>query len=228
MKVDHITKLVVLTSMTTALVIEAVLMARGWPAILPLTIATLATARLSVTGLPGVAPRSAILWIMNVTLVLGTGILWFDWLYANFVGHERRFRIVVVGALAASWLATTSVAVYQLLFDVTFLNRGLFGFLQRASGMMLDANPFGVIAAIGIPSVAAAALLTPWKGRSATVLAVTGLGWGALWASGSRTALAAGIVGTAFVLYYWADSVWRCGGTGRWVWSRSGLVLSAV
>src|SRR2546427_6452716 len=189
MKVDHITKLVVLTSMTTALVIEAVLMARGWPAILPLTIATLATscavslrvadqaaafvllftytfpaivfafhgrfefgymtiwvaallgimlpglrkgwalaapwraplvlwaltvaltwpvvalreidfapmtlavARLSVTGLPGVAPRSAILWIMNVTLVLGTGILWFDWLYANFLGHERRFRI---------------------------------------------------------------------------------------------------------------------------------------
>jgi hypothetical protein len=74
---------------------------------------------------------------------------------------------------------------------------------------MFDANPFGVIAALGIPAIAAAAFLASWRGRTAAVAFVVALGWLGLWASGSRTALAAGLIGTAFVLYHCTDRVIR-------------------
>lgn len=320
---NHITKLLVLASMVTALVIEAALMARGWPAVLPWTIAILViscavslrfaepvaafvllftyifpavvfafrgrfefgfmtiwiaallgvmlpglrkgwalaprwrvplilwalTVALvwplvalreidfapttldlvrSVTGPPGVPPQSAIVWSLNVALVLGLGILWFDWLSAIFDGAERRFRKVILGSLAVSWLATTSVAVYQLMVDMTFLNSGLFGYLLRASGLMFDANPLGVIAALGIPAVAAAALLSSWRWRNEVALAIAAFGWVALWASGSRTALAAGIVSTTFVLYYSGEYVVRWAGISRRVVVGAVVVASAL
>lgn len=156
--------------------------------------------QLSITGPPGVPPQFAVLWISHVAAILGVGILWFDWLSSRFARNEHRFRFVAIGSLAASWLVATSVAVYQLFFDVTFLNRGLFGYLKRASGTMLDANPFGVIAALGTPVVVAWACLTPRFPR-ALVPIVIAMSWLALWASASRTALAAGVIGTLFAAY---------------------------
>jgi hypothetical protein len=200
------------------LALWALTVALAWPAIalreVDFSMMTLDVPRLSVTGPPGVPPRLAIAWTLNVTLVLGVGILWFDWLYATFDGAERRFRNVIIGALAASWVMSALVAVYQLFVDVTFLNSGQFGFLQRGSGMMMDANPYGVIAALGIPAVAATALVTRRFGRGAAAgLAV--LAWTALWSSGSRTAFAAGVIGTGFAIYYWGGSVIRDRGLTR-------------
>ena len=74
---------------------------------------------------------------------------------------------------------------------------------------MFDANPFGVIAALGVPAVAACAFLTAWFGRGVVVAVIVAMAWLALWASGSRTALAAGLIGTAFVLYDCGNFVLR-------------------
>lgn len=186
---------------------------------------TLDVPRLSVTGLPGVPPLHAIMWSLDVALVLGVGILWFDWLFATFEDAERRFRWVVIGALGASWLATTSIGIYQLLFDVTLLNNGMFALLQRVSGLMFDANPFGVVAALGIPAIAAVVFTTSWRGRSATAVAVVAIGCLALWGSGSQTAFAAGVIGASFVLYYVGDFVVH-GPSRRRLWTLgAGLIV---
>jgi hypothetical protein len=181
------------------------------------TLMTLDLPRLSVTGPPGVPPLLAIVWTLNVTLVLGVGILWFDWLYAVFDGAEHSFRTIVLGSLAASWTITTAVAVYQMLVDVTFMNSGRYGFLQRASGLMFDANPFGVIAALGVPAAAAVALQASGRGSAAVLVSGVTLSWLGLWASGSRTALATGAIATLFVLYYWWDRMARARPTRQWL-----------
>ena len=210
------------------LVLWALTVSLVWPVVAlreaDFSLITLEIPRLSVTGPPGVPPLLAIVWIVNVTLVLGIGILWIDWLFAMFTDDERRFRLVVLGPLAVSWGITTAFAAYQMLFDMTFMNSGRFGFLQRASGLMFDANAFGVLAALGIPVVAAIAFLASWRGKSATIAAVVVFAWVGLWASGSRTALATGAIGTVFVIYYWADRAVR----GRWLTRRSAFAMVVV
>ena len=205
----------------TPLALWALTVALVWPVVAlreaDFYLMTLDIPRLSVTGPPGVPPLLAIVWTLNVTLVLGVGILWFDWLYAVFDEAEHRFRVIVLGALAASWMVTTSVAAYQMLVDVTFMNSGRFGFLQRASGLMFDANPFGVIAALGVPVVAAVAFQASWRGRGTALVAIITLAWVGLWASGSRTALATGAIATMFVLYYWWDRAARARRARQWL-----------
>jgi uncharacterized membrane protein YccC len=65
MNVDHTTKLVVFASMTAALVIEAVLMARGWPAVLPLTIGALAIS--CAVSLRFAEPAAAVVLLFTYT-----------------------------------------------------------------------------------------------------------------------------------------------------------------
>jgi hypothetical protein len=143
----------------------------------------------------------AILWICDVASTLGVGLLWFDWLYGMFGGNESRFRRSILSPLAASWLVTSAVGIYQLFGDMLFLNFGLFGSFERASGTMRDANPFGIIAALGGPTLAAAGALT--NNRLFRALAVCGMviSWLGLWASGARSALGVGLVAMAFLLY---------------------------
>ena len=101
-------------------------------------------------------------------------------------GGPRR----ILAALAGSWAIATAAGIYQLFGDMSFLNRGLFGALGRASGTMVDANPFGVIAAVWGPALVAAAWLTP--NRALRALAICGLiaSWLGLWASAARSAFA--------------------------------------
>ncbi len=143
----------------------------------------------------------AILWICDVASTLGVGLLWFDWLCGVFLRDELRFRRSMLAALAASWLLTSGVGIYQLFGDMLFLNFGLFGSLERASGTMRDANPFGIVAALGGPSLAAAAALT--SNRLFRALAACGLvvSWLGLWASGARSALGVAVIALAFLLY---------------------------
>src|SRR4029453_2522295 len=132
---------------------------------------------------------------------LGVGFLWFDWLCCVFADDEPRFRRRLLPVLAASWSITTVVGLYQLFGDVLFLNFGLFGALKRASGTMRDANPFGIVAALGGPWLVAAASLT--RSRLFHALSVCGLGvsWVALWASGARSALALAVVAFVSMVY---------------------------
>ena len=115
---------------------------------------------------PGLSPGNgaAQVWVCDVAVTLGVGILWFDWLVSVFKDDEAGFRRWVLLPLGASWAIATSVGIYQLFGDMFFLNNGLFGELGRASGTMRDANPFGVVAALGGPALVAAASLTrDWR-----------------------------------------------------------------
>jgi hypothetical protein len=143
----------------------------------------------------------AIVWICDVASTLGIGLLWFDWLCRMFADDEPRFRRRLLSVLAASWSITTAVGLYQFFGDILFLNFGLFGALKRASGTMRDANPFGIVAALGGPWLVAAASLT--RSRMFRVITVCGLvvSWVALWASGARSALALGVIAFVSVMY---------------------------
>jgi O-antigen ligase len=143
----------------------------------------------------------SIMWICDVASTLGMGLLWFDWLCCVFADDEPRFRRRILPVLAASWSITTVVGLYQFFGDMLFLNFGLFGALKRASGTMRDANPFGIVAALGGPWLVAAAALT--RSRLFQVLAVCGLvvSWIALWASGARSALALAVIAFVSMVY---------------------------
>jgi hypothetical protein len=153
-------------------------------------------------------PSMQAAWALHVAVVLLTGILWFDWLHAL---DRQTFTRMVAVPLAASCAITVAVALYQLFVDVTFLNPTVYGAMARATGMVMDGNVLGTIAALWIGGwlLLADVGLTP----DATIHAdragsgfsriVTGLVmplacWLTVWASGSRTALGAAIVVTLF------------------------------
>ena len=186
------------------LVLWAISIALTWPVValreLDFTPALLNITHLASSMVGGPPPLAAA-WICDVAVTLGLGILWFDWLFLAFTHDEPGFRHRILAALAGSWAIATAAGIYQLFGDMSFLNRGLFGALGRASGTMVDANPFGVIAAAWGPALVAAAWLTP--NRTLRVLALCGLlaSWLGLWASAARTAFGTGCIACAFLVY---------------------------
>jgi hypothetical protein len=186
------------------LVLWAISIALIWPVVvlreLDFTSALLNITHLASSMVGGPPPLAAA-WICDVAVTLGLGILWFDWLFLAFTHDEPRFRRRILAALAGSWAIATAAGIYQLFGDMLFLNRGLFGSLGRASGTMVDANPFGVVAAVWGPALVAAAWLTP--NRTLRVLAICGLiaSWLGLWASAARTAFGTGCIAFAFLVY---------------------------
>jgi hypothetical protein len=148
------------------------------------------------TSTIGISPAIEALGITHDVLTLGLPLLWLDWLFGTFTGDRLKGLVRwVIAPLAASWLICAGVGLYQGTVDVLFLNGGLFGYMGRASGTMLDANPFGVISAIWGPALLALAIGTrrrmPIVGSVAALL----VSWVGVWASGSRTAIVtAGII----------------------------------
>ena len=140
------------------------------------------------------------LGVYGVVLAHAFGLLWLDWLCATFPRRDAvRFQRVVLTPLAVGWGLATVVALYQAVVDIRFINPGHWVGLRRASGTLMDANPFGMLAAlwgaIGVGMVLAR------RRRSAGPLPVSVVGfatlvlaasWYGLWVSGSRSALLAG------------------------------------
>jgi hypothetical protein len=124
-------------------------------------------------------------WPATVAMVVMLGILWFDWLWARFgEASDRTFENEVALPLALGWVVAAAVGVYQLFGDMRFLNPGLWANLRRSTGLLGDANLFGVLSAIWGPAVVAATFARPqlrWLG-----MACLPLSWLALWGSGSR------------------------------------------
>ncbi|MEZ5286807.1 MAG: O-antigen ligase family protein [Vicinamibacterales bacterium] len=104
-------------------------------------------------------------------------------------------------ALAASALATGSMAIYQWLVDPSVLSGEPWVSLHRSVGMMGDANPTGVAAGVWAPLVWTLAPAGPVglaAGGAAAVLL-----WLAAWVTGARTTIilmAAGLCGLAMVV----------------------------
>jgi hypothetical protein len=129
-------------------------------------------------------------WILNVSLILAIGILWFDWLCG---ARDLDFDRTIATPLIASVGLLSLVSAYQMFVDMRFLNETVFAGLHRASGTMYDANVSGAIAAMWIGGVFVwAARGRGWRLYVAPV-AIAGCAV-AVWASGSRTALTAATI----------------------------------
>ena len=93
--------------------------------------------------------------------------------------RRRPFHALWVGVTVAS-----AVAIYQGAMDLRFLSTTFWANERRAAGTLLDANGYGMLAALAAPVAA-------WwlRARPAAALAVFAVNAVGLWMSGSRTAL---------------------------------------
>jgi O-Antigen ligase len=138
-------------------------------------------------------PSFTAAWTTHVAIVLLVGILWFDWLSGRSVQELRR-RVVV--PLVVSFAASAAISLWQLFVDVSFLNPTVYAGMSRAGGAALDANVAGSIAALWMGGLVLFAAGSPGA-RPMPVALGAGVAWLAVWASGSRTALAAALIVTA-------------------------------
>ena len=128
-------------------------------------------------------------WSLSVVLTQLLALLWFDWLWGRFAREAT-----VPRAVHALWIGVSVasvVALYQGAVDLTFLSTAFWANERRAVGTLLDANGYGMLAALAAPVAA-------WWLRSRPPLALTVFGVNAigLWMSGSRTAFFAAVAGT--------------------------------
>lgn len=184
----------------------------SWPVVwlreLDFAPSVLSVADVSNNGV-GVSPGVGLLWVYGVAMTHGFGLILVDWLFAVFAQADRaRFQRRVLRPLGLGWGGAWLVGLYQSSVDSGFLNPGFWAVTGRASGTLMDANPFGMIAAlwgaIGLALVLGVKQ-TPGTGPTAARLALAGAGlaasWYGLWISGSRSALGAGAVVLLFALW---------------------------
>lgn len=150
-------------------------------------------------------------WTMSVALTQLLAVLWFDWFLEQrrLVPAEGVVPEGVVpedgavpkdrfGPVDGLWIGVTVaglVALYQGTIDMAFWNQYSWAALRRATGTMLDANGYGMAAALvgPIAFLRLRAWQAPWAAPLAVgALALNGIG---LWMSGSRTAFLAGGLG---------------------------------
>lgn len=143
--------------------------------------------------------------IVGAAVVQMSCALWLDFMLASRerrdvgpAGSERS----VLYPLAISAVVTALAAIYQRVVDITWLSGEPWSGLGRATGMMGDANPMGVVTALMAPLVLAALLpnarvvgekrgqasFREWLFRAA-VLGMAVVLWTAAWVSGARSTL---------------------------------------
>lgn len=182
--------------------------------------------RVSNTSI-GIPPAEVGAWILYVALAHNVGLLWIDWLFGQY---QRRapdaFRREVALPLAAAVLVSCAVGLYQALVDIHFLSGHLWPHMERAAGTLMDANAFGMLAALWAPVLVAVAL--PLGGTRGVLAGIGALGLSVLgvWASGSRTALLALTVGlVAVAVHAWL--AWRSSDAKAPLLSRRNLIIAA-
>jgi hypothetical protein len=176
----------------------------------------------------GITPWDAALNVTYFTLGHNVGLLWIDALFRWYAKERPQlFTMQVLLPMAAGAAIACLVGVYQGVVDVHFLTAHLWGYMRRAAGTLADANAFGVIAAMWGPGfvVLARGLPAPWS----VVAGGTGMAMAlaAVWMSGSRTGLAAILVGLAAIAYAgWRR--WQAAPGRRQPLSRLALPLAAA
>lgn len=163
----------------------------GWAAIGEYSLAN--------SGLGGPPPVVLVSMLLPV-LTLLLGILWFDAMFARFgAGQTAEFRRQIVLPLAVSLTLGSVLAIYQWTVDIEFLSAHQWPYYGRAAGGLLDGNAFGAV--LGLWSGAALSLaLTSGPLGFAGLSVMSLLFWVGVWATGSRMALLAALVGLAFVI----------------------------
>lgn len=139
-------------------------------------------------------PAAAAAFVTLMALAQMLGILWVDLLWAKFSGPAlAAFPRVVVWPLVGGVGVGSVVGIYQTLVDQSFMNAPIWSNLQRAGGLSLDANSFGIGAALWAPI----AVVTWWSSSTRWLgLVLYALLAAGMWTAGSRTALVAFVIGS--------------------------------
>jgi hypothetical protein len=186
------------------MVLWALIVALSWPVIaareVDFRMAGLWNDRLGVAGVR-ISGAGAACWSALAAATHLTGLLFIDWLYGTYgTRGRRRFVPEIAVPLALALAAACCVGAYQAFADVTFLSGHNWPSLHRATGSFMDANVFGMIAALWAPAF----LLLAVRGTSAFATRVAPLGFAlsglGVWTSGSRTAFLAACVGVALAV----------------------------
>jgi len=164
------------------------------------------------------APQVAV-WLLFVVWTQLLGLWWLDSMCRELRETPDAFPRVVNGI----WIGTTIaslVAVYQGTIDLHFLSTPFWAARARATGTLLDANAFGVCAALAPPLayIALCCRSEPAASRegssppvqrsvrNAIVFLVFVVNVAGLWLSGSRTAILCETVATTmFVVAAWSS-----------------------
>jgi O-Antigen ligase len=136
------------------------------------------------------APQAAV-WILYIGLAQLIGALWFE------RAREKTTQLqspILLNGLWAGATAGSIVAVLQGTIDIGLLSTEFWASLRRATGTMLDANSYGVCAALAAP-IGFLGMRTVAPGRPAAAIGVFAVNFAGMWLSGSRTALLCGVIG---------------------------------
>lgn len=149
-----------------------------------------------INGEAGLSAAHAVMWTLFVVWTSLIGLLWIDRTSAQLQETPGTIPVPAHGLWIGGTLASM-VALYQGLVDMRFANTVFWADQGRATGTLLDANAYGVVAALAGPLAFRA--IASGGGHGSLVLAVGALllNVGGVWLSGSRTAalcLAVGIV----------------------------------
>ena len=142
-------------------------------------------------------------WTLYVVLAQLIGALWFEW------AREKAALVrssIVLNGLWAGATAASVVAVLQGTINVGLLSNAFWASELRATGTMLDANAYGICAALAAP-IGFLGMRTLAPHRPAVAIAVFAVNFAGMWLSGSRTAaLVCGLVGTgALFIGLWRE-----------------------
>jgi O-Antigen ligase len=181
------------------------------------------------------APQVAA-WLLFTVWTPLLGLLWLEWAYQQFNVDPARISKIAHGVWIGATIASLA-ALYQGTIDLGFLSTPFWASLARATGTLLDANAFGMCAALAGPFALLALRQTVTINRApgtpasnaesetrvAIAFAVFVVNIAGLWMSGSRTAVLCSVVATSVC----AVAVWpRLTRRARAVvpWAAMGLV----
>ena len=155
--------------------------------------------------------QQVVAWTTYVAWTHLLGLLWLDAMSRKFAapaGAEEQHVPALPPVVHGFWAGTTVaslVGVYQGAFDLDAFNTAQWSGLGRATGTLLDANAFGICAALAGPTAMLALHFTRARPSTRLAAAVMVINLAGVWVSGSRTAAVCALVGAAAV----AVALWR-------------------
>jgi hypothetical protein len=171
----------------------AMILALGWPIVLwrELDFTLVTYAQPDVPNGMFAGPAREVARLATATTVAQlTALLFVDSLWARYRhADERVFVREIVFPLTIGTTIAMIVGLFQGLVDISFWSGGVWPGLGRAAGTFFDANAFGAVSALWGAPAAGAVLLASSRRLRLLGAALLVLSAGAVWVSGSRTAL---------------------------------------
>jgi hypothetical protein len=148
------------------------------------------------------APQSAA-WTQYVVLTQLLGALWLE--RAREAWTDLHLRMKVLDGLWMGATCASLVAIVQGVVDLGFLSSPFWEAERRATGTLLDANSYGMCAALAAPiGFLGMRSLAPKVPAAAVVVFLVNIA--GLWLSGSRTALLTGGIGAgSLIVGLWSE-----------------------